>query len=121
MKKNGKENYWIYQAKHNGEIVGQVDIGFHPNFPNEGYVYSLSVLPNLWGRGFGRMLNQFCIDFFQKKKITRMRLTVSCKNTNAMDFYLKLGWKNLGLRTDFEDPARLNNPDSRTYYFTYDL
>lgn len=88
-------HYWI-----DNKIVGQIELGYLKDDPLCGYVNLYYLIPSLRGKGFGADLDKYVTDYFEKKKIKKLRLSVSPTNSSAIAFYEKMGWKDLGPRQD---------------------
>lgn len=80
---------------HNNKIVGQIEMN---NIDNDdiGYINLFYLVESYRGKKQGRKLNDYAIDIFTKKKKKEIQLSVSRSNPNALHFYEKNGWKNLG-------------------------
>ncbi len=75
-------------ALEGGEIVG-VSLGFA--YPGEGWVRQLAVHPRWQKKGLGSALLRQSFHTFQQRGYDRVGLGVDATNTNAFEFYLRLG------------------------------
>jgi ribosomal-protein-alanine N-acetyltransferase len=67
---------------------------------DELHILNIAVKPDKRRRGYGEMLLKYILNFFQKKlKFVYLEARVS--NINAIDFYLKRGFKNVGIRKKY--------------------
>ena len=105
----GHERYLVWLAKqieempgscvhawHDGAIVGQMEIGRFRGDPDVGYVYLYYLLPPFRNRGFGAHLDRYVTRYLKQQGFRSARLNVSPTNQQAMRFYLKHGWNDLG-------------------------
>ncbi|MBU2864877.1 GNAT family N-acetyltransferase [Reinekea forsetii] len=83
----------------NDQLAGQLEMKWHES-PNVGYVNLFYLRPEYRGVGFGRMLHDKSIDIFHTLGADSLLLSVGKKNRKAKAFYEKLGWHNLGTRSD---------------------
>lgn len=91
------DNKVTFILKKENTIIGFCDVGESriKEFA-EGEIYSLYVLPEFKGRGFGKKLIKHAIDWLEKRKMTPFIVTTLEKNINAQKFYEKLGFKAIG-------------------------
>ena len=68
-----------------------------------GYVNLFYLIPSYRGRGLGRQLEQYAVAFLLGAGRQRLRLSVSATNRQAITFYLKHHWRDLGPRADRPD------------------
>jgi len=66
--------------------------------PSLGYVNLFYVVPELRGRGLGRLLQRHAVRVFSRLGKRAIRLSVSARNAQALAFYSKLGWREVGSR-----------------------
>ncbi len=78
-------------------IVGQTEMRLYED-PGVGYVSLFYLAPDYRGQGLGRMLHNHAVKVFTERGMDRMRLSVSTRNEQAIDFYRKLGWVGAGPR-----------------------
>ena len=83
---------------HGERIVGQLEMRLVQHEPHVGYVSLIYVLPELRGRGVGRLLHEHAAAMSRSRGMRLMRLSVSTSNVGAMMFYRKLGWTVVGHR-----------------------
>jgi len=77
-------------------IVGQLEMGEHKSVPRMGYVNLYYLVPAYRGRGLGRSLDEYTTTFLRGLGFACARLNVSPTNHQAVRFYLKNGWRDLG-------------------------
>jgi GNAT superfamily N-acetyltransferase len=58
------------------------------------------LIPAYRGSGLGRQLDQYAMAFLQRAGHQRARLSVSATHHQAVAFYLKHHWQDLGPRAD---------------------
>lgn len=90
---NMPDNEVYYTAKDNGHVVGVCRLIKHED-KNE--LKAIYVLPEYQGRGVGKMFWNEALKFFNSKKDIIVNVVVY--NTNAIEFYKKLGFKDTGKR-----------------------
>jgi len=89
------------------EPVGKkIKLMFHRDFnpedetqEGEYYIDSLGVDPNQQGKGIGSLILQFLINEYVHKRNETLGLLVDKDNTNAKKLYLKLGFREVGVKT----------------------
>ncbi len=81
------------------EIVGQIEMNPRPDM---GLIFLnlIYLIPSARGRGLGSELHAYAVRTCTDRGFTRMRLSVSPTNRQAMRFYAKHGWRDLGPRPD---------------------
>jgi len=79
-------------------IVGQAEMRLVEDDASLGYVNLFYVVPELRGRGLGRLLHRHAVRVFSRLGKRAIRLSVSARNAQALDFYRKLGWREAGSR-----------------------
>ena len=89
-----------------GNIVGQIELGYLNTDASCGYVNLYYLAPDKRHQGLGKFLDAYVVQYFTAKKIKRVRLSVSPTNLPAIRFYEKNGWVNLGPR---QDHPEINN------------
>jgi ribosomal protein S18 acetylase RimI-like enzyme len=77
-------------------IVGQLEMGRHKGDPRMGYVSLYYLVPAYRGRDLGRSLDEYAASFLRGLGFAVARLNVSPINHQAIKFYLKNGWCDLG-------------------------
>jgi len=81
-------------------IIGQLQMGrFRPD-PQLGYVNLYYLAPSYRDRGLGGQLDGYATEYLKGQGFGAARLSVSPNNAQALTFYLKNGWQNLGPRPD---------------------
>lgn len=83
-----------------GQIVGQIELGYLKDDPTCGYVNLYYLTPEVRGKGLGALLDEYVVNYFREQKIQKLRLSVSPTNTPAISFYKRMGWRDLGARKD---------------------
>ena len=81
-------------------LVGQIEMGRFKSEPELGYVNLYYLVPGYRNRGLGRQLDQYATGFLRGNGFRRARLNVSPTNQQAMRFYGKNGWRDLGPHPD---------------------
>ncbi len=82
------------------EIIGQVELSSLRDDPTCGYVNLYYLIPSKRGQGIGSFLDNYAMEYFKSQGIHKVRLSVSPQNKQAVAFYQKLRWKDLGRRPD---------------------
>lgn len=93
----------FYHVCKNDEIIGQIEFrtGLLDEQGNKfGYINLLYLLPELRNNGFGRKLEQFILAWFDDKQCTYAQLRYSPTNLQALSFYRKHGWSDVGEPSD---------------------
>ena len=80
-----------------------------PLVHDEGHITNVAVHPDFRGRGIGRRLMEFVIDFCRKGGASRMTLEVRVSNMIAQRLYRDLGFVSAGIRPGY---YRDNNEDA---------
>ena len=109
----GRERYvtWLAQRMqeipgscvhvwHQDAVVGQIEMGRFRGDAAMGYVNLFYLIPAYRGHGLGEQLEQYALTFLRRRGHQRVRLSVSATNLQAIAFYLKHHWRDLGPRTD---------------------
>lgn len=86
------ENSYIRVVKENENIIGMVQLSLDIS-QQEGEIDKLFVDPQFLGKGVGKMLWNWAIDYAQQQRI---RVLFIDADPNAKDFYLKLGAIKIG-------------------------
>ena len=73
-----------------------LDIDWRDNSNSFLVVHRLAVNQNFWNRKIGKKLMLFTEDLVVKKKLKSIRLDTYSGNPQAINFYKKLGYKQLG-------------------------
>ena len=81
------------------EIVGQIEAKWVAD-PDVGYINLVVLKPEYQRQGYGTLMLGYLSNAFSKAGKTRMQLSISPSNTQAMSFYLKHGWIDTGPRAD---------------------
>ncbi|MEM0057181.1 MAG: ribosomal protein S18-alanine N-acetyltransferase [Candidatus Geothermarchaeota archaeon] len=80
-------------AEHNGKIVGYVCANV---VGKQGHIMSICTLEEYRNKGIGSTLLNLAIESLRKKNVSKIYLEVSVKNTNAINFYTKRGFRIVG-------------------------
>ena len=81
------------------KIIGQTEMKLLPD-TEIGYVSLLYLAPEYRGKGLGELLHKHAIKVFSALEKSTIQLSVSKSNRQALAFYAKHGWRNLGPRPD---------------------
>jgi ribosomal protein S18 acetylase RimI-like enzyme len=79
-------------------IVGQMEMRRSKDDTQAGYVNLFYLIPEYRGKGVASLLDEYAAMFFEQLGCKVARLSVSPTNVAAVKFYLKHGWKDLGVR-----------------------
>ena len=79
--------------------VGQLELEV-PYGLSDGYVNLFYVMPEFRRRGFGRLLHERAEIYFAQWDATRIQLHVSPRNSAAVQFYRRMGYRRTFARTD---------------------
>lgn len=77
-------------------IIGQIEMGSFKGEPEIGYVALYYLIPARRNRGLGRRLDEYATAFLRGLGFRAARLNVSPANEQAIRFYMKSGWRDLG-------------------------
>ena len=113
------ENQTYYVAKKKGEIIGGINIDQNqdPTYLDINWqdtsnqflvVHRLGVKEENWGDGIGKDLMLFTEELVKEKDLKSIRLDTYSGNPKAMEFYIRLGYRELG--------AINLKPDKNEYY-----
>lgn len=80
------------------EIIGQIEMGGPFKDPLCGYINLYYIIPSKRGIGLGKALDQHAMEYFKNKQMERVQLSVSPANLQAVSYYKKMGWIDLGPR-----------------------
>lgn len=93
-------NYIVYVAESNGEMVGTFALMIIDNLAHMGapsaLVEDVVVKENLQGRGIGKQMIMFVMDYCKSIGCYKIALSSSLKRENAHRFYESLGFKKHG-------------------------
>ena len=81
-----------------GAIIGQMEMNRFKGEPEIAYVNLYYLAPAFRNCGLGHKLDQYAMTYFKGLGFRTARLSVSPANPQAMRFYLKNGWHDLGPR-----------------------
>ena len=113
------ENQTYYVTEEKGEIIGGINIDQNqdPTYLDINWqdasnqflvVHRLGVKEENWGDGIGKSLMIFTEELVKKKDLKSIRLDTYSGNPKAMEFYIRLGYRDLG--------AIHLKPDKNEYY-----
>lgn len=85
----------------NGTPIGQLELTIREFEGNEiGYINLYYLVPKKRGKGLGKKLHDYALEFFKNKGVTEFHLRVSPSNLQAISFYHKNGL--LVLKTELD-------------------
>jgi ribosomal protein S18 acetylase RimI-like enzyme len=79
---------WVY--KDHGKIIGYLNLSINREY---GEIKSVGVLPDQRGKGIGRQLISYMLNYLYHNQIPYCHLTVATQNLNALQLYKKLGFR----------------------------
>jgi ribosomal protein S18 acetylase RimI-like enzyme len=82
------------------KLIGQLEMLIQTTTPVRGYVNLFYLVPEARGLGFGKDLHSYFVQFMRAGGACLARLSVSPSNARALTYYVKHGWRDLGLRPD---------------------
>ena len=85
-----KKGMTIYLAEEGDRIIGKVNLQLINGI---GGIYGLGVIPEFRQQGFGRGILMQAIEQFKFKNAQSVMLQVEAKNSNALDLYCSVGFK----------------------------
>ncbi len=74
------------------KLIGFVYFGIMGNKLD---IWSIQIKKSLWGKGFGKKLMKYILDFAVKKKLKKVVLEVNKNNNKAIRFYERLGFEKI--------------------------
>jgi ribosomal protein S18 acetylase RimI-like enzyme len=77
-------------------LVGQIETDQFKDDQETGYVNLYYLAPDYRNRGLGHRLDEYATAFLRGLGFRRARLNVSPTNRQAVAFYVKNGWRDLG-------------------------
>lgn len=86
-----KENETFFLAKEGDKVVGACNVVRHPD---KNQLQAIYVIPEYQGKGVGKLLWEQAQKYFEADKDTIVQ--VATYNTNAIEFYKKLGFEETG-------------------------
>ncbi len=89
------DGYEYYTVLHEGESVGYIAI-IPDDIARTVMISKIYVRPSGRGHGFGRAMLAFAEDLCQERQMTSLWLTVNKNNTQAIAWYMRMGFKNVG-------------------------
>lgn len=79
---------WVY--KNRGKIIGYLNLSINTEY---GEIKSVGVLPDQRGKGIGRQLISYSLNYLYNHQIPQCHLTVATQNLHALNLYQKLGFR----------------------------
>jgi len=89
------------------KIIGQTEMKLVSD-TDVGYVSLLYLAPEYRGKGLGELLHNHAVKVFSALGKSTIQLSVSKSNRQAISFYAKHGWRNLGPRPEKEQMFLMN-------------
>ncbi|QDP41115.1 GNAT family N-acetyltransferase [Radiobacillus deserti] len=81
--------------------IGQVELSIRSYEDREiGYVHLYYICEQYRGKGYGKLLHDYAINFFKRNHIKEFHLRVSPTNKRAIQFYRKIGLDEIGPELD---------------------
>lgn len=80
------------------KIIGQMEMLIHQTNPVRGYVNLFYLVPEARGQGIGAALHAYFLEFMRCGGARLARLSVSPSNVQALAYYRRQGWSDLGPR-----------------------
>ena len=93
-------SYFISARNEAGDFLGYA--GMY-SAADEGYIYNIAVGKQYRSQGVGTALLQNLLEYSKEHGLSFLSLEVRTSNLNAIKFYKKLGFKELGVRKNFYD------------------
>lgn len=88
-------------VEEDGKYIGQLELTIREFEGKEiGYVNLYYLIPEIRGKGKGKELHDYAMQFFENNKVSEYHLRVSPSNTGAINFYKKNGMKEIGPEVD---------------------
>ncbi|MDM5199811.1 GNAT family N-acetyltransferase [Fictibacillus enclensis] len=79
------------------KYIGQLELTVREFEGNDiGYVNLYYLIPEMRGKGRGKELHRYAMQFFENNKVSEYHLRVSPSNTAAVKFYRKMGMEEVG-------------------------
>ena len=103
--KSSQDPYSVVHVWRADKIIGQIEMGKHRGDPSCGYINLYYLIPSERGQGLGKFLDDHAMAYFKSQQLLRARLSVAHHNDQAIAFYEKMQWRNLGQRED--DPSAM--------------
>lgn len=106
-------SYFISAKNETGDFMGYA--GMY-SAADEGYIYNIAVWTEYRSNGVGSALLKNLLEYSEKSGLLFLSLEVRKSNINAIKFYEKLGFKELGIRKNFYDFPK-EDAVIMSYYF----
>lgn len=98
--KIAKDPLTVVHIWQNDLIIGQIELGGPFKDSNCGYINLYYLIPSKRGLGIGKYLDQYAMEYFKRKLLKTVQLSVSPTNLQAVSYYKKMGWIDIGPRSD---------------------
>ncbi|MGY5860676.1 MAG: GNAT family N-acetyltransferase [Candidatus Thorarchaeota archaeon] len=100
-----KDSFILFIANTDDDVVGFIEAVVMEKPPIHvhrkiGFIMSLFVRPQYRQKGVGSHLWSLTYDWLMKQKVTKFQLAVAAMNPNAIEFWKKLGFKELMFRME---------------------
>ncbi|WLR46363.1 GNAT family N-acetyltransferase [Halobacillus litoralis] len=88
-------------AEVGGEVIGQLELSVKIYKGRKiGYIHLFYLIPCKRGKGMGKVLHNYAVDFFKKRNLEEYHLRVAPDNLRARRFYEKTGMNSIGSELD---------------------
>lgn len=94
-KKMKRKAIRVFKAVENEKIIGFLELEKLDS--NTARINGISVKPEMRGKGLGKKILEYGIDFLKGKKIKRILLMVKQSNTEAKKLYSEMGFRFMGM------------------------
>jgi ribosomal protein S18 acetylase RimI-like enzyme len=101
LAKLNSELLWL---KESGRQVGSLVLVFEGNSAS---IYSVEVLSEFRGKGYGKKLVESAIDYCKNLRVSSLELNTETDNTVANNLYKSLGFNLEGLKDGFNNYKKL--------------
>lgn len=85
-----RERHTIFLLTKNKKVIGKAHINWNLDVA---FLSDIAILPEMQHQGFGTKIVSYCIYFAQQLPQKNIRLSVETHNKNALNLYLRLGFK----------------------------
>ncbi|WP_233499180.1 GNAT family N-acetyltransferase [Bacillus weihaiensis] len=94
-------NGFVFLVNEKNHILGQIEVSIR-SYENRkiGYVHLYYLVKEYRGRGFGKRLHDYSLQFFKENQVSNYHLRVSPTNVRALFFYEKMGLVKVGEELD---------------------
>ncbi|GEN52179.1 GNAT family N-acetyltransferase [Halobacillus faecis] len=88
-------------AEVHGGVIGQLELSVKKYEGRRiGYIHLFYLIPRKRGKGMGKALNNYAVDFFKKHNLEEYHLRVAPDHHRARRFYEKAGMETIGPELD---------------------